>query len=67
MPERGPQHALDPDRGIGASLLAQQGLGQEAIAAVAVSRGSPLDRVKGIIQAPPTWRTLGGCADSPAH
>jgi glucokinase len=39
------------------SLLAQQGFGEERIAAIGVSCGSPLDRVKGIIQAPPNLST----------
>jgi glucokinase len=44
--------------------LAQQGLGQESIAAIGVSCGSPLDRVKGIVQAPPnlpTWVDVPIC------
>ena len=47
MPERGPQHALDHIVESARSLLAQHGLGQESIAAIGVSCGSPLDRVKG--------------------
>jgi glucokinase len=54
-PELGPERALQLIVESGRSLLAQHGVG---VAAIGVSCGSPLDRVKGIIQAPPnlpTW------------
>jgi glucokinase len=54
-PELGPERALQLIVEAGRSLLAQHGLGVQAIG---VSCGSPLDRVKGVIQAPPnlpTW------------
>ncbi len=64
MPEQGPQHALDHIVESARGLLAQHGLAQESIAAIGVSCGSPLDRVKGIIQAPPnlsTWVDVPIC------
>jgi glucokinase len=54
-PELGPERALQLIVESARSLLAQHELG---VAAVGVSCGSPLDRVKGVIQAPPnlpTW------------
>jgi len=53
-PELGPERALQLIAESGLSLLAQHGLGVKAIG---VSCGSPLDRVKGIIQAPPNLST----------
>ncbi len=53
-PELGPKRALQLIVDSGRSLLAQHGLG---VKAVGVSCGSPLDRVKGIIQAPPNLST----------
>jgi glucokinase len=58
LPEQGPQHALDRIVASVRSLLAQHGFGEESITAIGVSCGSPLDRLQGIIQAPPnlpTW------------
>jgi glucokinase len=58
-PERGPQHAIDSIVEAGLSLLAGA-----VPAAVGVSCGSPLDRVRGIIQAPPnltTWIDVPIC------
>jgi glucokinase len=54
-PELGPERALRLIVESARSLLAQHGVG---VKAVGVSCGSPLDRVKGVIQAPPnlpTW------------
>jgi glucokinase len=58
-PERGPQHAIDSIVEAGRSLLAGA-----VPSAVGVSCGSPLDRVRGIIQAPPnltTWVDVPIC------
>jgi glucokinase len=49
-PELGPERALQLIVESARSLLTQHGLGVQAIG---VSCGSPLDRVKGVIQAPP--------------
>ena len=54
LPEQGPERALQLIVESARSLLAQHGLGVQA---VGVSCGSPLDRVKGIIQAPPNLAT----------
>ena len=54
LPEQGPERALQLIVESARSLLAQHGLG---VKAVGVSCGSPLDRVKGIIQAPPNLAT----------
>jgi glucokinase len=54
LPEQGPERALQLIVESARSLLAQHGLGVKAIG---VSCGSPLDRVKGIIQAPPNLST----------
>jgi glucokinase len=54
----GPERALDLIVESARSLMDQHGLAEEAIAGIGVSCGSPLDRVRGIIQAPPnlpTW------------
>jgi glucokinase len=64
LPERGPQPALSSIMESARSLLLQHGLHQEQIAAIGVSCGSPLDRVRGIIQAPPnlpTWVDVPIC------
>jgi glucokinase len=53
LPEKGPEQAIDRIMHSVRGLLAEQGYGEEQIAAIGVSCGSPLDRVKGIIQAPP--------------
>ena len=58
LPEQGPERALRLIVESARSLLAEHGFAEEAIAAIGVSCGSPLDRVRGIIQAPPnlpTW------------
>jgi glucokinase len=54
LPDQGPERALQLIVESARSLLAQHGLGVKAIG---VSCGSPLDRVKGIIQAPPNLST----------
>ena len=59
QPERGPQYALDRIVEAGRGLLAGT-----VPAAIGVSCGSPLDRVRGIIQAPPnlaTWIDVPIC------
>jgi glucokinase len=55
LPAEGPERALDLIIQSGRSLLAQHGFSQPS--AVGVSCGSPLDRVQGIIQAPPNLST----------
>jgi glucokinase len=55
LPEEGPERALKLIIDSGRSLLAQHGFNQAS--AVGVSCGSPLDRVQGIIQAPPNLST----------
>jgi glucokinase len=58
LPEQGPERALQLIIESARRLLAEHGLAGDAIAGVGVSCGSPLDRVQGIIQAPPnlpTW------------
>jgi len=54
LPELGPERALQLIVESARSLLTQHSLG---VKAVGVSCGSPLDRVKGIIQAPPNLST----------
>src|ERR1700748_615771 len=60
LPEQGPERALRLIVESARSLLAEHGVAGEAIAGVGVSCGSPLDRVRGIIQAPPNLSTRGG-------
>jgi glucokinase len=57
LPEQGPERALGLIVESVRSLLAQHGFAEEAIAAIGVSCGSPLDRVQGIILAPPNLST----------
>ena len=57
LPEQGPERALRLIVESARSLLAEHGFAEEAIAAIGVSCGSPLDRVQGIIQAPPNLST----------
>ena len=57
LPEQGPERALDLIVQSARSLLAEHGFGEESIAAIGVSCGSPLDRVQGIIHAPPNLST----------
>jgi glucokinase len=54
LPDQGPERALQLIVESARSLLTQHSLGVKAIG---VSCGSPLDRVKGIIQAPPNLST----------
>jgi glucokinase len=54
LPDQGPERALQLIVESARSLLTQHSLG---VKAVGVSCGSPLDRVKGIIQAPPNLST----------
>jgi glucokinase len=64
LPELGPERALGLIMQSARTLLAEHGLQQESIAAIGVSCGSPLDRVRGIVQAPPnlsTWVDLPIC------
>src|ERR1700756_5464465 len=58
LPEQGPDRALQLIIESARRLLAEHGFAGEVIAGIGVSCGSPLDRVHGIIQAPPnlpTW------------
>jgi glucokinase len=57
LPEQGPERALRLIVESARSLLAEHGFTEEAISAIGVSCGSPLDRVQGIIQAPPNLST----------
>jgi glucokinase len=57
LPEQGPERALRLIVESARSLLAQHGFAEDAIAAIGVSCGSPLDRVQGIILAPPNLST----------
>ncbi len=57
LPEQGPERALNLIVESAHRMLAQHGFGKETIAAIGVSCGSPLDRVQGIIQAPPNLST----------
>ena len=57
LPEQGPERALDLIVQSARRLLAEHGFGEESIAAIGVSCGSPLDRVQGIIHAPPNLST----------
>jgi glucokinase len=64
VPEQGPQPTLNRIVAAGRSLLVEHGFHQQPIAAIGVSCGSPLDRRKGIIQAPPnlaTWIDVPVC------
>ena len=57
LPEQGPERALTLIVESARHLLDQHGFGEDSIAAIGVSCGSPLDRVRGIIQAPPNLAT----------
>jgi glucokinase len=57
LPEQGPERAVKLIVESARGLLEQHGFGEDAIAAIGVSCGSPLDRVRGIIQAPPNLAT----------
>ncbi len=57
-PAQGPERALELIKSGIREMLAEQGAAPSAIARLGVSCGGPLDRVQGIIQAPPnlpTW------------
>jgi glucokinase len=56
-PEQGPERALRLIVESARSLLVEHGFADASITAVGVSCGSPLDRVQGIIQAPPNLST----------
>ncbi|MGO9607616.1 MAG: ROK family protein [Candidatus Binataceae bacterium] len=56
-PARGPGHAVDSIREGIATMLAARRLSNAAIAGIGVSCGSPQDRIRGIIQAPPNLAT----------
>jgi glucokinase len=64
LPELGPERAIGLIVESGRSLLAQHALNDDSIVAIGVSCGSPLDRVRGIVQSPPnlsTWVDLPIC------
>ncbi len=76
LSEKGPQQAIEQIIAAGHTLLAQHGYSSRQIASIGVSCGSPLDRVRGVIQAPPnlsTWvdvpitRLLGEAFDAPCR
>ena len=56
-PDRGPQPALDRILEAGHKLLAESGESRASLTGVGVSCGSPLDRLRGIVQAPPNLAT----------
>ena len=58
LPAEGPERVLASIRNNIAEMLAAAGARPEALAGIGVSCGSPLDRIAGVIQAPPnlpTW------------
>ena len=58
LPQNGPQYAIEKIQNVIHELLASQGKDAKSLAAIGVSCGGPLDRVAGLIQAPPnlpTW------------
>jgi glucokinase len=57
LPEQGPDRAIKLIVESARGLLDQHGFGEDSIAAIGVSCGSPLDRVRGVIQAPPNLAT----------
>jgi glucokinase len=57
LPEQGPERAIKLIVESARGLLDQHGFGEDSIAAIGVSCGSPLDRVRGVIQAPPNLAT----------
>ena len=56
-PERGAEPALRLIKGGIDDLLSNRGLRHRAIRAIGVSCGGPLDRIRGVIQAPPNLST----------
>ncbi len=63
-PERGPDHALARILASLREALDSQGLGARALGSIGVSCGGPLDRERGVIQAPPnlsTWHDVPIC------
>ena len=64
LPEKGPRYALDRIVEAARQLLQEHGGAQSPVEAIGVSCGSPLDRVRGIVQAPPnlsTWIDVPIC------
>jgi glucokinase len=64
LPDLGPERAIKQIVESARELLGRHSLPDESIAAVGVSCGSPLDRVRGIVQAPPnltTWVDVPIC------
>lgn len=58
LPQNGPRYAIEKIQNAIHELLASQGKDAKSLAAIGVSCGGPLDRVAGVIQAPPnlpTW------------
>lgn len=61
MPSMGPTYAIDLIRKAIRESLASLGMEPEALTAIGVSCGGPLDRVSGVIQTPPnlpTWNDI---------
>jgi glucokinase len=61
LPDQGPERALDLIQQLLKQLLHAQGIGKGQLQAIGVSCGSPLDRISGVIQAPPnlpTWTDI---------
>jgi glucokinase len=57
LPERGPAHALEQIIGTARRLLRENNVNLPQLGTIGVSCGGPLDRIKGIIQAPPNLST----------
>jgi len=57
LPDNGPDRVLDWIRHSICEMLTSCGASRTALAGIGVSCGSPLDRVAGVIQAPPNLRT----------
>ncbi len=58
LPAKGPAYAIEKIQAAIRESMASCGLRRESLAAIGVSCGGPLDRVSGVIQAPPnlpTW------------
>ena len=57
LPDQGPERALNMIRDKIHQLIRTHGIDRKQIAAIGISCGGPLDRVSGVIQAPPNLST----------
>ena len=57
LPERGPEPAIKEIKAAIHTMLAGQGATLQALAGIGISCGGPLDRNKGVVQAPPNLST----------